>query len=461
MTPEVKWQPISATTDTEWFEEEAKKVIASNRSPLPEQSSKFGDAVVEWEELDPGVAAVHAFGTLNDKVLGRQIVVSALINNNYAIAEFTFDGENADGIQKFADWTDIESKAKRLIQSGNVTILRNGEQNIVSHVVGDHGEYDCEIGRDDPDSRAITTWQCDCPWSQFSWGRTRQWKKYEGRPCAHVLATFWKSQATPIDDGGLGAQMPGDGGPQLPPTPSAPTTIPPTMPGAPTPQDKGILPPSPTEQLQMMQAPAQPGTTPAGLPAPPGTPSVPGARQPTPFNPVQLPSTYSKWNPKVGDEVEVIQGPEHVRGKRGTIAEIEPEMKGGLPTVWPMVDLGESELYRMLPNDLKLVTTSAWEFKEAAATYENGDMVRLEVEEYGVMEGKSVEHGAGQYKLIPKNSIGEVLGVDPTTGWADVIFPIHDAGPLEPFHVRVFLEPAQLTPMPNIKKPGPFIKRRT
>jgi hypothetical protein len=89
-------------------------------------------------------------------------------------------------------------------------------------------------------------------------------------------------------------------------------------------------------------------------------------------------------------------------------------------------------------------------------------MVRLEVAEYGVMEGKSEDHGAGQYKEIPKGSIGEVLGQDPSTGWVDVAFagPQAQAGPLEPYHVRAWIDPKNLTPMPNVAKPGPFIKRR-
>jgi hypothetical protein len=81
---------------------------------------------------------------------------------------------------------------------------------------------------------------------------------------------------------------------------------------------------------------------------------------------------------------------------------------------------------------------------------------------YGTLEGKSEAHGAGQMKRIPKGSIGEVLGQDPTTGWVDCIFvgPQENAGPMEPFHVRAWVEPKILTHMPNIKPPGPAIRRR-
>jgi hypothetical protein len=111
---------------------------------------------------------------------------------------------------------------------------------------------------------------------------------------------------------------------------------------------------------------------------------------------------------------------------------------------------------------------SDWDFREFPKTaesgnsFENSDMVQLNEGEYGIMEGKSEEHGAGQYKLIPKGSIGEVLGQDPNTGWVDVAFaqPQANAGPMEPYHVRAWIEPSNLTPRPDVPKPGPFIKRR-
>lgn len=96
----------------------------------------------------------------------------------------------------------------------------------------------------------------------------------------------------------------------------------------------------------------------------------------------------------------------------------------------------------------------------AGDTFENSDMVRINSDEYGIAEGKSEEHGSGQWKTIKKNSIGEVLGQDPTTGWVDCAFPIHDSGPMEPYHIRAWIEPANLTKMPGIKKPGPWIKRK-
>lgn len=84
---------------------------------------------------------------------------------------------------KQAAWSDVMKKAKRYKDEGRVNLIRNGIKYIVSEVKGDTGTYDTEISREDPNSLSITGWRCDCPWGEHSWGRTRQFKKFEGRPC--------------------------------------------------------------------------------------------------------------------------------------------------------------------------------------------------------------------------------------------------------------------------------------
>jgi 2'-5' RNA ligase len=293
---------------------------------FPRESQTVGNSTAYWWEPNPGHAVIMAFGgSIDDRAFAEQYVKLQLEAYGYERTSFTVDSTE----QKTAGWNEIMEKAKRLIMSGNVTMLRNGYNVIAGHVVGDHGEYNVEIGRDDPSSRAITTWTCECPWDQYAWQRTRQWKKYEGRPCSHVMALYWTSLSTPLDEdispnqpqqpplpgmppGGHGAPAP-SGQPQL--APNAPTPPGSPMPpspmqqqgdqiiGQPTPaqaplsQPPGspdVLPPSPMEQLQMLQPPV-PGTTPGGMPAPPGAVSVPGAKMPSPFNPIQYPGgTYSR-----------------------------------------------------------------------------------------------------------------------------------------------------------------------
>lgn len=418
--PSKTWKIESAQDETAWTHEYLADILERPcTSCLPPSKKKMGSVDLHWREIDPKIIFIESKGgTTDDRRLAEMILAGELEAHGYERAKFQF-GSNT----KTADWNDIMQKAKRLIQAGDVTLLRNGPSNVIAHVIGDHGEYTCEIGRDDPNSQAITTWQCECPWDQFAWQRTRQWKKYEGRPCAHVLAAYWKGLSTPLDEAGpatpgqapFSPNVPGDipgvqqqipvpGGDgaftQMPGEPSTvpegPVTAPdPAMNMAP-PTAPDILPPAPMQMEQLQLVP--PGTAPVGQPLAPGqTVSVPGARPAGPFNQVQMPGTYS---------------------------------------------------------------SADWEFV-AAGEYQNGDMVRLKEAELGQMVGKSEAHGAGGWKEVPANSIGEVMGQDPTTGWVEVNFagPQKDAGPMEPYHVQLFLEPEKLVAAPEVRKPGPFIGR--
>lgn len=101
---------------------------------------------------------------------------------------------------KKSAWNDIVDKAKRLIRSGQVQVGVNTPQFVTGVVQGDNGVYQPEFSRDDPQApHALTQSSCTCPWEQYRWQRTRQWKKLEGRMCAHLLALYWKSLATPLD----------------------------------------------------------------------------------------------------------------------------------------------------------------------------------------------------------------------------------------------------------------------
>lgn len=451
-------------------------LLGESSPSVPPRTQKIGASEVSWWEGKPGDAVVMATGgSSEDRYLAEQVVAAQLEGCGYKRAQFTFDAEH-----KTAGWPDIMQKAKRLIQSGNVTILRNGWNNIVGHVIGDHGEYNTEIGRDDPESRTITTWQCECPWDQYAWQRTRKWKKYEGRPCAHVMALYWKSLATPLDDhdpNEHGPLNPGQkGGPPAPSGPPLPTgqgmpkglkpeqpEIPgmPT-PGAPTPspietqgpqelappQPSGVLPTPPLDQLAE-QMPPVPGATPGGMPANPNTISVPGAKVPTPFNPIQFPGgTYSK-----------TAGPpeEPPNYRKGSVDEHCSNCK--------MFDEGRCWGYGNKPVERDHVCDSwyldkdAKESKVAHEEFVPPEIVRLKEDCYGMAEGKSEDHGAGQYRLVPAGSSGEVLAQDPTTGWVEVIFPLDESAELEPYHVRCFVDASDLIHSQR-QPPGPFIKRR-
>lgn len=332
----------------------------------------------------------------------------------------------------------------------------------------------------------------NCPWDQFAWQRTRQWKNMEGRPCAHVLATQWYAQGMPLDqefDPATGQPTAAPGG-QIGLPLGVPAIRPPG--GMAPPGMPGASPPAPSQQLSIPGI--APGTMDATPPVPPGPNilpsapmppapppvSVPGAKVPDAMNPMQWPGgTFSKiaTKPQLGDPYDYGVGGygKGMEYEDGQVREWHTEnwvTEGGAPHHDDMNDAAPHAYpvrYWIIHPDGREEQTwppegededDDWHFGAAGDTFENSDMVRINKEEYGVAEGKSEEHGAGQWRTIKKNSIGEVLGQDSTTGWCDVIFPIHDSGPMEPYHVRAWIEPAMLTHMPGVKKPGPFIRRK-
>lgn len=101
--------------------------------------------------------------------------------------------------QGLKGWPKIMAKAQRLRQEGKVQLQTNQEQYVSGTVQGDNGTYQPQLWRDNPGSQKISAWQCTCPWFDYAFGRTRQWKKLEGRPCAHLLALYWEGLSQPID----------------------------------------------------------------------------------------------------------------------------------------------------------------------------------------------------------------------------------------------------------------------
>lgn len=228
---------------------------------------------------------------------------------------------------KDSAWADVVQKAKRLMASGNVTILRNSPTHVMAAVLGDGTDNNDipdmhypEITRDDPNSQQIQNFNCTCKWAQYSFDRTRKWKKYEQRPCSHVLATYWMAKSTPLDvtDQDSNYQVPrgqkqSPAGPQQMDLPGMPAH--PMMDDAvnqtPMPQEQPLpsnqdlaMPPQPQnpnvqfkpqvpqrEQLNLFDVVTPPGMQPVM----PGAVSVPGGAPPTPGNPVQLPGTFSSW----------------------------------------------------------------------------------------------------------------------------------------------------------------------
>lgn len=414
----MRWATVTDTqSEDEWFEEYVRVATAQDDRPtLPPERQIIGSALAAWFETEPGIAFIQTKGgSVTDRALAESVVRAQLYGHGIRQASFTIDG--SEELRKTGSWDDVMAKAKRLTQAGNVQLLRNSFDTVIGQVKGDHGDYQTEISREDPDSRTITQWQCDCPWDQYAFQRTRQWKKYEARPCSHVLATYWKSLATPLDEDihpsqgeqqslfSMPPSAPGGGAGGAPGGPPAPPQgvqmqMPMGMPGqdpnaaqmGAMPQGPEILPPYPYEPQ------AEPMPTPV---------SVPGLKPPSPYNPLQYPGgTFSS----VGDRWEFV----------------------------------------------------AADYPEQPQGFQNGNMVMTKDSDWGTLIGRSDEHGSGQQVMIPRGSVGEILGQD-ASGLVNVLFEnkmTETMGELEPNGVVAWFWPSQLQERSDIRRPGPAVKRK-
>ncbi len=451
------WTTLDMREDGDWFDEYVKSVVSHAQKPLPARSRRSGNLRISWYPVNDtqAVVEVEGEGTAEQKHLEAWAVREEVKAAGYEVPDHKL------ALRSISSWDDLISKAVRLLRSGNVTIGSNGWNYVEGTVVGDHGEYHTSIERNDPQSRAITMWTCECPWDQYAWGRTRQFKNMEGRPCSHVMALYFQSLATPVSDYDPQAHGPLPPGQKAAPAPGGPSPMDKLIPQVTLPQNTIEDPDAGVKQ----QDPATMGMTPqVPIPVGPGVPGTPGMGQvpmpPSNVAPFVQPPGYNPQQmqmfapPATGQSQILPPFPmAQAFGDVGGTAQptLPVSMPGGRPGPFPGNPLQQAFTFS------KVTPVTA-----AEVTFQNSDMVRLNVAEMGVMQGPTPgANGDGQYRDIPVNSIGEVLGQDATTGWVDVIFPLHDSGPLEPFHVRAWIEPEKLSAMPNIKKPGPFVQRKS
>lgn len=104
-------------------------------------------------------------------------------------------GDDGDwGFHVQATWRDVQAKAKTIRENNHVRILAVTGTYITGEVKGDNGVYRCTIMRT-PGSKSTAMWECGCSWSNYAWGRSGRWKRYEGRMCSHALALTWEAQS--------------------------------------------------------------------------------------------------------------------------------------------------------------------------------------------------------------------------------------------------------------------------
>ena len=397
--------------------------------------------------------------------------------------------ERVAAMQHEGSWADVSAKAKRLVQSGQVTILRNAPHHVMAHVIGDHGEYNVEISRHDPSSQIIEQWNCECPWAQFAFDRTRKWKKLEGRVCSHVLAAYWKAKSTPMDLGDVepgfqvpqGQKAPAPGQQALPvpdqtpvtdteeEAPAAPTEEAPTQAPAPAPtelphtQDLTIpkqtespysvpkqLPPQ-HEQLHLFDVTAPPGMQPVPMAAPV---SIPGGRPPTPGNPIQFPGTFSRFIPMM-----TIRTSEFIYAKDALSDFFEQQRAAHMPiyvTTVSMVALERSGGKIPIPGAVPYGASS-----EGIPLYRvmdlgwNPQTGMRENSDVNVLQGAPEQ--SGTYSDVPPGKRAEVLDFDSTLRMAYIVVPLDypEGGDvrLHPHSLKGWVDYKDIRPAPNSASP--------
>lgn len=411
--------------------------------------------------------------------------------------------EKFASLQMMSAWTDIVAKAKRLVQSGQVTILRNASQHVMSHVIGDHGEYNCEISRSDPNSQIIEQWMCQCPWAQYAFDRTRKWKKLEGRVCSHVLASYWKAKSVPLDTTDAGS--PGDMSPQTPgqrqgpagpgqqPIPGLPpehpdmqdtmndTNFVPHDPNSPNPGAPDYVPPSTSdivnpappqspfsqvpppgtpqiEQLHLFDVTLPPGAQ--GLP-PQSPVSIPGGRPPTPTSPVQLPGTFSRYIPVIA-----LRSDEFIHTAADDLTSwFEQNKAAGQPNYVQVLQTVALE-----QSGGKIPTPGAQPYgvsSEGIPLYRVADLGwhpelgrRMNADEG--LQGAPEQQGV--YSDVQSGSRGEVLDWDSSLRMAYIFVPLnYPEGQdvrLHPHGMKGWIDYADLKPLPSVKTPPYRVRRR-
>jgi hypothetical protein len=94
-----------------------------------------------------------------------------------------------------AAWRDVVAKAKRIRKEGRVRITHASPGVVIGAVSGDHDVYETGIQRPAHKPQTIQFWACGCPWGSFHQDPSRIGSRFAGRPCSHVMALQFESQA--------------------------------------------------------------------------------------------------------------------------------------------------------------------------------------------------------------------------------------------------------------------------
>lgn len=420
--------------------------------PLSPNIRKIGDVKVTWEEIEPGYAYIDTQGgTPDDRHFAHLLTKYALWSKGYLIAE---QAAPCDFHTRIAAWSDVMAKGKRLYEEGNVELLRNGQEQIVGRVKGDDPStevevkdhhrvfpppdkpqqtYECSISREDPNSASWTQSSCNCKWNEFRHDRNLKFKNLEGRICSHLYALWLASINTPLDE----EIHPSPAYRQNPqqhlftpePSPEGTATFPEAQPQAPSPEElpkprgPGIIAPTPGLMPDLTEAPSKtaPYISPQEV-SPAQLSLIPPSRQEMADMLAQMPFSQPNPNPPSPDEPF---------GGQGTFSHIVRSINQ----------------YVFQPGDPVRLNAPTYAQKEREEGYSS--------------TGEWMPEGsdAGEWIEIPRNTFGEVVDFDPTTGYIVVDFPL--SGPAgSSYHARTYMDAAQVTLVSREPRPTPFIRRR-
>lgn len=104
-----------------------------------------------------------------------------------------------------AAWSDVRSKAKRLRSEGHVNITAVEGGQVIAQVQGDHDTYETILQHHLGSHQAVSAWNCGCAWAKYAWGRSGEYRRYEGRMCSHALATQFEVMSRKMFGGNLTA----------------------------------------------------------------------------------------------------------------------------------------------------------------------------------------------------------------------------------------------------------------
>lgn len=165
-----------------------------NEAHNAQQQRDVGDDVDDAME-----GSEHLKGLLDDNKIGPTKYSSAeprpfadpsdhyaLVSEAASDADFRFEFT--------ASWSDVRAKAKRIRAEGGIRIVSASGAGVVAEVKGDHHIYETGL-QYVPGKRSVATWQCGCKWAAYAWGRSPQYKRFEGRMCSHALAVQYEAQS--------------------------------------------------------------------------------------------------------------------------------------------------------------------------------------------------------------------------------------------------------------------------